>query len=412
MTEIMTLPTDSKRREKKIMAFRKLMLMIVTILLVLPVGAFSAIEQDQPLGFEVWVLDQANVGAATAGRLYIFPGVVIDGRSLIGAPEIMEFGLLAQGVGDGPGVRPHIIEFNHSQTHAVISNVTSGHVYFMRTSDRAIVGSIDVGLQAHHAHPSVDETMALVAKQNDKKLGVIRTNYAMDSFTYNPAEDLDLGALQDAGHPDNAPICPVLVGGRAFVTLRGGGLYIVNTATMTITKSFTRDEIAPAGCGAVAVAGKVYINSGTATTSHLYVFDAATEALIKTLNLTGRGTDAHGMALTGDGRYLWMGHRGDGDNIVVIDTATDEVIDQFSDFGAAPDLMAPSPSGDLVFVTLRGPNNLTGGPAAKGTTPGLAVLRVLQDGAMGQIGFFAPIGSQAADSPNDPHGVAVRLVNQ
>jgi hypothetical protein len=69
-----------------------------------------------------------------------------------------------------------------------------------------------------------------------------------------------------------------------------------------------------------------------------------------------------------------------------------------------------SPAGDLVFVTLRGPKALTGGPSAVGETPGLAVLLVEQGGASGKRVAFAPIGPQNAESNADPHAIAVRRV--
>lgn len=373
----------------------------------------AAASQGFGVSFEVWAMDQANVGTANAGRLYIYPGVVNAGRSLIGAPDVIDLGAAAQGVGDGPGTRPHLLEFNRYQTHAVISNVASGHLYVMRMRDRRIVASIDLGLQVHHAIPTSDDQVILAAKQNDKKLGLIRTNYLIDRYTYNPAEDLDLAALQDAGHPDNAPICPIMVGRKAYVTLRGGGLYIVDTSVtpMRVLRSYTKDEVGPAGCLGVALGGKVYLDSGTPTSSNVYVFDDASNTLMKTVSLTSLGTDSHGMVLTGGGRYLWVANRGDGDNVAVIDTATDAVVGTFGGFGAAPDNMVLSPVGDLVIVTLRGPNNLTGGPSAKGATPGLAVLQVLDGGKSGQLAFFTPIGAQTPDSPNDVHGVALRIGN-
>jgi DNA-binding beta-propeller fold protein YncE len=373
--------------------------------------ARNEVAGQQASAFEVWVADQGNVGPAEAGRLYIYPGTTVDGRSQIGDPQIIEFGTAAQCVGDGVGRRPHFIEINRSHTHGVIANVASGHVYVIRGADHAVVASIDVGLQAHHAVPTADGSAILVAKQNDKRLGRIRADFTTDTYTYNPAEDIDLGALQDAGHPDNAPICPVLVGSKAYVTLRGGGLYIVDTVTMQITKSFTNAQIAPAGCGGVVIGDKVYVNSGTATSSSLYVFDATNDTLLKTITFNpGFGTDAHGMMVLA-GRYVWMANRGNGDNIVVLDATTDTIIRVVSGFGAAPDLMVPSPAGDLVFLTLRGPNALTGGPSARGMTPGLAVLQVLQGGVAGQFASFSPIGSQASDSPNDPHGIGLRRVS-
>lgn len=380
-----------------------------------PVGTNGEAASGQWGGipFEVWAMDQSDVGAANAGRLYIYPGLWTGDRSLIGAPDVIDFGEAAQGVGDGPGSRPHMIEFNSLQTHAIIANVRTGHLYIMRAMDRKVVASIDLGLQVHHAAAADDGQLIIAAKQNDKKLGLIRTNYLIDRYSYNPAEDLDLGALQDAGHPDNAPICPVLSGRKAYITLRGGGLFIVDISTtpMRILKSFGRDEVAPAGCGGVVFGGKVYINSGTPTSSNLYVFDDATNTLVKTIALSSAGTDGHGMTLVGGGRYLWMNNRGEGDNILVIDTAGDTLLGTVTSFGVAPDIMARAPAGDLVFVTLRGPRPLTGDPhAAQGMTPGVAAIRVIKGGSTGQLAFFSPIGSQAPDSPNDPHGVAVRLI--
>lgn len=380
-----------------------------------PVGTNGEAASGQWGGipFEVWTMDQSDVGVANAGRLYIYPGLWTGDRSLIGAPDVIDFGEAAQGVGDGPGSRPHMIEFNSLQTHAIIANVRTGHLYIMRAMDRKVVASIDLGLQVHHAAATDDGQLIIAAKQNDKKLGLIRTNYLIDRYSYNPAEDLDLGALQDAGHPDNAPICPVLSGRKAYITLRGGGLFIVDISTtpMRILKSFGRDEVAPAGCGGVVFGGKVYINSGTPTSSNLYVFDDATNTLVKTIALSSAGTDGHGMTLVGGGRYLWMNNRGEGDNILVIETAGDTLLGTVTGFGVAPDIMASAPAGDLVFVTLRGPRPLTGDPhAAQGMTPGVAAIRVINGGTTGQLAFFSPIGSQAPDSPNDPHGIAVRLI--
>jgi hypothetical protein len=71
-------------------------------------------------------------------------------------------------------------------------------------------------------------------------------------------------------------------------------------------------------------------------------------------------------------------------------------------------MMDISPAGDLVFVTLRGPKALTGGPAAIGETPGLAVMLVDQGGATGRRVAFIPMGSQDPGSPTDPHAVAIR----
>lgn len=362
--------------------------------------------EAEPMGYEVWVVDQAD--AANGGdRLYIYAP-----SSWSEPVESIQLGARAGGVGDGAGVRPHLLLFNNAHTHALLANVASGHVYVIRASDRTVVASIDVGEQAHGAMASPDDGWILVANQNGKKLARVQADFASEQFTHERAADLDLGALEDGTHPDNAPICPVMyVGsaGKAYVTLRGGGMYVVDTLAtpMRVLRSYGNDQIAPAGCGGIAHNGRVYVNSGSATDGNLYVFDAVTDDLVSSMSTTQYGTDAHGMAIVGN-RYLWMANRGAGDNIVVFDTQTGQVVSTIDDVGPAPDLLGLSPAGDTVFATLRGPKALTGGPSAIGESPGIAILAVERDGAGGRRTAFVPIGDQGSESNVDPHGIAVR----
>jgi hypothetical protein len=43
-----------------------------------------------------------------------------------------------------------------------------------------------------------------------------------------------------------------------------------------------------------------------------------------------------------------------------------------------------------------------------GKTPGVTVLAVLDGGKNAKREFLIPIGDQSAESPSDPHGIAVR----
>src|SRR5688572_6845818 len=202
-------------------------------LLALLLGLLPAPALAQSIGaYELWVVDQADT-ANGGNKIYIYGANQLSGNALTGQPQIVHLDAGAAGVGDGPGVRPHLLLFNAAHTHGVLAAVGSGHVLFIRASDRRVVGSVDVGVQAHGAVPSADNSIALVANQNGKRLARIRTDYARDVYTHEAAADLDLAALEDHEHPDNAPICPVMFvdGGRkAYVTVRGGGLYVVDTA--------------------------------------------------------------------------------------------------------------------------------------------------------------------------------------
>lgn len=387
---------------------------ILSLALVLLLLAVACTTGRAPAAqpYEVWTIDQADAAKGGA-KLYIFKGDSLE-KGQAATPEVVDLDAGAKGVGAGPGTRPHAISFNSKKTHALIANVASGHVYFMRASDRKIVQSIDVGEQAHWAAASPDDKIVLVANQNGKKLARITADFEREQFTYNQADDLDLNKLQDTAHPDNAPICPLLFAAgttQVYVTLRGGGLYIVDTSTtpMKVVKSFSKDQIAPSGCGGISTGKKVYVNSGTATAGYVYVFDNASN-LVKTINLTNLGTDAHGMALTGDGKYLWVGNRGNGDNIAVIDTAKDDIVGAIAPVGSAPDIMDISPNGKFVYIAMRSANPLTGGAPAKGEKPGIQVMEVTEKGAKGVQKQFIPIGDQSPQSPNDVHAVALRVV--
>lgn len=369
---------------------------------------FLAVQANEH-AYEVWTIDQADAQRGGA-KLYIYQGSGFTETRYNGSPQVVDLNAGAAGVGDGPGVRPHLITFNSTHSHAIIANVASGHVQVMRTADRRIVASIDVGEQAHAAVASPDDSLILVANQNGKKLARIAADFRNETFRWDPASDLDLKALENPGYPDNAPVCPLLFPTgtkKAYVTLRGGGLYVVDAGStpMRIVQRVDKERIAPAGCGGVQVGNKVYINSGTADTSDLYVFDAASDALLKHVPFTPVGKDGHGMLVLG--KFLWMTNRF-APNIVVVDTTTDVNIATIGNTGKAPDLLDISPDGSRVFATLRGPNNLTGAHPAKGETPGFAVFRPDLGGASGTRLYSVPIGDQSPDTASDPHAIAVR----
>jgi hypothetical protein len=139
------------------------------------------------------------------------------------------------------------------------------------------------------------------------------------------------------------------------------------------------------------------------------VLDRASGVLLKHVRLAWTGADSHGMVATGGGRFLWLGNRAD-HNIAVISTSRDVLAGFITAVGAAPDIMGLAPGGRRVYTVLRGPNNLTGGPTARGQTPGMVVLEVADEGRSGRRTAFYPIGDQTPGSPNDPHGLAVRLI--
>jgi hypothetical protein len=429
----------------------KVLLLVGLLVVPAAVGAgllpASAGEGD----YEVWALDQSNTTVDGGGTLYVYKGAALAGQSAASAtPEVFDLGgatrtlCLAQ-TGSAP-TRPHMLMFNESGTHAIISFVATGHVLFMDATSRSPLECIDVGLQAHAAFPSPDESYVVVANQNGKLLQRITTDYATDTFQLDPTATLNLatcttpsGALcEDATlRPDNAPICPIIdTSSRfTFVTLRGGGLFVVDSTAspMAIVAEYDRATVHPNGCGGVEAGGTMYINSGGGTPanpleSDLYAFSLSSFSAIPSPPNTPAPTtifshdargfvDSHGATLTKHDRFLWVGDRA-ANRIIVVDTESDTVVNEISLVGAvssdpAPDLMGISPSGNRVFVSLRGPNPLTanvpGVDNAVGATPGVGVLRVEAGGRSGVLQAIAPI-SHVIDGIEraDPHGLAVR----
>jgi hypothetical protein len=77
-----------------------------------------------------------------------------------------------------------------------------------------------------------------------------------------------------------------------------------------------------------------------------------------------------------------------------------------------PDLADISPSGHRIFVSLRGPNPLSGSPhAATGSTPGLGVIQVEQGGKVGALKSVVEVSNVDAAGVEraDCHGIRVRL---
>lgn len=420
---------------------------------------------DEP-NHEVWLIDQSNTYDSdgnglldSGGILYIYKGSELAENAASNAsPQKIDLGgAIAEQVKLTTGtvpVRPHGVAFNRSQTHAIVSFVASGHVLIFNAATRKLVFAVDVGAQAHASVPSPDETYILVANQNGKLLQRINTDYLRNVFALDTNATLNLatgttpsGALkQDDAltqvnvRPDNAPILarPDSTSTLAFVTLRGGGMFVVNTrvSPMAIVGEYTKATIQPAGLLAIQKADTLYFNSGGGGGATLgfqsLLYRLPVSAFSTTPNVTPDSPapvvvfdhtaraekDSHGLMLTKDGRYLWVADRAAND-VIVVDTATHSVVNEIKLAGAvsadpAPDLFALSPSGNRVYVSLRGPIPLSGNNTnvnnAKGSTPGLGVIAVEAAGMSGLLQAHVAISNLdgAGVERADAHGVAVR----
>jgi DNA-binding beta-propeller fold protein YncE len=425
--------------------------------------------------YEVWAIDQSNSpGKAYGGTIYIWDGHDLENKHKHAVPEKIDLSNAASALcmaetGANP-VRPHMLTVNASNTHAIVSFVASGHVLFLNAESRQPVRCIRTSVgstgarQVHQSFPAPDETYVAVANQNGKLYERIKTDYGTETFTLEPAATIDLATCttpngapcQSAAlRPDNAPICPIIDSSSTlnFVTLRGGGLFVINgkTTPMQIVAEYDKDTIHPNGCLGAEVGNKMYIDSGGGTAANLYEADLYAFPLGPGLYSTANGpnlpvrklvfsedvegADAHGAALTKQKKYLWIGDRGH-NFIFVVDTATDNIVnrinllpslqdlsqktngvrvnysdgDHLSD-DPTPDLLFLSPNGEHMFMTLRGPNPLTADPhVSTGARPGVGVVKITEDGRNGVFESVAPMSNIDAEGVEraDAHALWVR----
>jgi hypothetical protein len=405
--------------------------------------------------YEVWAIDQSNSpGTTYGGTLYIWQGRDLErgAGTSIAVPERIDLGAAAAAMclaktGANP-VRAHMIAVNASQTHAVVSFVASGHVLFVDAASRAPIDCVRTSIgaggarQVHFAIPSPDERYISVANQNGKLFERINTNYRTNTFLLDTANGINLAtcttpngaACEDAVlRPDNAPICPVIdaTSRYSFVTLRGGGLFVIDSSAspMQIVAEYDKATVHPNGCLGAEVAGKMYIDSGGGTPTNLYEADlyafpttgyaAAnppnTPAPRVVFSEDVNDADTHGALLTKHEKYLWVADRGR-NFLFVVDTATDRMVNRIPLAGSVsldptPDLLALSPNGSHAFMSLRGPNPLTADPhVSTGTTPGVGVLKVTAAGRNARFEAVAPVSNVDAAGVEraDVHAMTIR----
>jgi hypothetical protein len=325
--------------------------------------------------------------------------------------------------------------------------------------------------QVHQSYPSPDDTYVAVANQNGKLYERINTDYDTNTFALDHAARIDLATCTTPNgvpcqhadiRPDNAPICPIIesTGVLNFVTLRGGGLFVIDAKAtpMRIVAEYDKSVVHPNGCLGAQVGNKMYVDSGGGTVANryeadLYAFPLGPGVYSQTNGVNTplpkvvfsedvEGADAHGAALTKNNKYLWIADRGR--NLIwVVDTATDLVVNRIDlepwlnlsgkprvvptpemiqkaghcghfSSDPTPDLLLLSPEGTHMYLTFRGPNPLSGDPhVSTGATPGVGVLKITEGGRNGVFEAIAPMTNVDAGGVEraDGHAGWVRIVS-
>ena len=371
-------------------------------------GAGGAAEPPGPQ-YEIWALDQGT----NLIHIIVPDDAAEDGFSVA---ERVDLGAWGGGEID----MPHMIDFTSDFRYAFVANPAGANTAVIRVADREVVAVLDTGPGSHMAAVTPGDRQVLVDVIGAGAIVEITLDLENERFeigrTLTVREDPLVQERADAFPSDEdgriiaQPVChDYTADGRyAYVTLGPaldhGGLVVLDTESLVLEKVFPVGEIR-VNCGTVLGPDGVsmYLNGGSLSEGHWYVFDTRTHEPIAdaggALRRTSRGEDAHGLWKTPDGSELWMVNRASS-NGIVIDPRTHRVIDDIAWTGESPDILTFSPDGRFAFVTLRGPNPRSGPHQIAGGTPGVAVIEVarrekhalLQPDAGNELSDFHGIG--------------------
>ncbi len=376
--------------------------------------------EDEPTEatYEIWAADQGT------NTIYIYePAGNPDG----------EFELVDEiDTGADGGEVPHMVAYSSDYEYAAVACTAGARALIYRTEDRELVGNVETGPGTHFAGFTPDDDALIVDVIGESQ--IVRVDVDLDEEAFEIDEALDINEDVDGlTEEEGAPICHSYDHqGRSIHTLGPGygdaGLVIVDHDDFEITQAFDGDEL-PTNCGTMPhpTEDKFYLTAGLPTPTDddgepiegeegvgdYYVLDTSgdeVEVIVESES-TG-GIDAHGFWFTVDAEELWVLNRETNDGVVV-DPETDEVIDEIEAFGPdqaddpdesdAPDILWGSPDGEFMFVTLRGPNPVSGDPhASTGVTSGFGVLDVdTRD-------IVEVVEPDPDDEDSDFHGIGVR----
>ncbi|APX96100.1 cell surface protein [Natronorubrum daqingense] len=395
--------------------------------------------------YEVWALDQGR------DDIFIYePAADADGDDEFAMTDYIDVNDL--GI-DADDIVPHMIDFSSDYAYAAIACTAGGRTLVFDTEEKELVADIETGPSTHMAAFSPGDEYITVDVMGDMEDGhygsIVRLDADTENGEFEEVDRIELGESDEVSDNEVEPGHPIChqytADGRSLHTLGpeygNAGLVIVDHDEFEIERAYTQEE-APTNCGTMPhyEDEKFYLTAGAPSdpdegedgVGHYYVYDTAEDEFILEEGDT-EGVDAHGFWFTPDGEELWILNRETNDGVVV-DPETDEpvedgYIEQYGPDQAddpadsdAPDIMWSSPDGEYMFVSLRGPDPVSGDPhAATGITPGFSVMSI-EDREIVDVVEPHPIdefdddeieAAQDGDGLRLPdfHGLGVRVVD-
>jgi len=426
-----------------------------------PVGITSLCDIDDTLQREyfreneIWTLDQANTVDTTGNGLPNAGGVIYiqdsnSNQAIILGREFVDWAIAKTGAAP---IRPHAIAFNRSMTHALIAFLASGHVLFMDAIKRTFVDILLIAPEGapfggtHTVYPYYNEKYAVATDFSRDALVRIKTDYRCNRFEIDAVLSLTPLQIENPNLISARPIYAITNNPTAehgpdelgYATFANAGLLLFDPLSedfsnleATVIDFYDRsDGILPVGLLMLQQDDQLYFNSGSGTgdspitfSSHLYRTRIQSPLpenpeILRSRPPPNERTDMHGLALVGD--YLWTGDRAANKLIIYRGTELIREVTWPVQPNIAVDFLTisdntPGEVPKYVFAALRGPIPLSGNNPlvnnSVGSKPGIAVFRVLDDGASGELVHiyrtFLPVG---CNETSDPHGNATRFTN-
>ena len=350
--------------------------------------------------YEIWAMDQGT------HVVHIFDSSL---------NEIAAIDLGAQGARV-----PHMLEFTSDQRYAFVASPSTGNVAVIRAADRQVVALVPTGPRTHHAAVAPGDRAVIVSVIGapdapwDGRLVELEVDFENERFEVGRelvvADDPLFAARRSEFKETAGPVCLGFTadGRYGYVTLgpglSEGGVVVLDTEQFRLVAAYPVEQIR-ANCGTVRspTGEHMYLVGGDKEVGVWHAVDTGSHRPVH--QAESGGHDAHGSAITPDGREYWLVNRVTS-NAVVIDTGSLEVLAEIPFVGKTPDIVAVSPDSRYAFITLRGPNPVTMPHLAVGETPGIAVFDV----ATRQMIRLLEPGK--GNEKSDFHGVAVRRLRQ
>lgn len=247
--------------------------------------------------------------------------------------------------------QPHTITFSPDGSYAYVSNLGDGNLVVVRTQDRQIVTTINLGPNwTHHTQPSPDGSILLSANPMTGMLTKIAANEETETWT--PVAAMNVKTATGTGL---GPVCVAFRpdGQRAYVTLFGPGIAVVDMATMTVIRTLPTAGGVVCGMANSKDGRTIYVISGGGT-GHFYRLDMTTDTLTEDTSYGPIASGIHGLIVSANEKRAYITAPGS-EQVKVLNLNGSDVSTISLDFTPgvldAPDSFARK--GSYLYVALR-----------------------------------------------------------